>query len=156
MASDVAKRKYFHFRFFLRFCKKTQISFFAFVVSKIKARCGPKMAIYQMLLFKSSPNSHVAFGYIWGHNFWTNYNLDPLSTSKCPSEPQFCERWRHMWQKNGQKRSYNSYKRVTFISEHSLVLVWWGNKLKPKLCWQPFFYFLQLLFIHACQKFDWK
>ena len=25
-----------------------------------------------------------------------------------------------MWQKNGQKRSYNSYKRVTFISEHSL------------------------------------
>jgi hypothetical protein len=25
-----------------------------------------------------------------------------------------------MWQKNGQKRSYNSYKRATFISEHSL------------------------------------
>ena len=27
-----------------------------------------------------------------------------------------------MWQKNGQKRSYNSYTRVTFISEHSLYV----------------------------------
>ena len=25
--------------------------------------------------------------------------------------------------KNGQKRSYNNYKRVTFISEHSLVYI---------------------------------
>ena len=79
------------------------------------------MAIYQMLFFKSSPNSHEASGYIWGHNFWTNYDLDPLSTSKWPSEPPFCERWRYIWQKNGQKRSYNSYLRVTFISDHSLA-----------------------------------
>ena len=27
-----------------------------------------------------------------GNNFYTNQNLDPLSTSKWPSEPQFCER----------------------------------------------------------------
>ena len=33
------------------------------------------------------------------HNFWTNQNLDQLSTSKWPSEPQFCERWTYIWQK---------------------------------------------------------
>ena len=46
-----------------------------------------------------------------------------MSTSKWPPKPQFCERWRYIWQKNGQKLSYNSYKRVTFISEHSLLLL---------------------------------
>ena len=34
------------------------------VVSKKKARCGRKMAVYQMLLFKSSPNLHAASCYI--------------------------------------------------------------------------------------------
>ena len=33
------------------------------------------------------------------HNFWTNQNLDQLSTSKWPSEPQFCERWTYIWPK---------------------------------------------------------
>ena len=37
------------------------------------------------------------------HNFWTNQNLEQLSTSKWPSEPQFCERWTYIRQKNGQK-----------------------------------------------------
>ena len=57
------------------------------------------------LFFRSSPNSHADSGYIWGHNFWTNQSLDPLSTSKWPSEPQFCERYSYSWQKNGQKWS---------------------------------------------------
>ena len=35
------------------------------------------------------------------HNFWPNYNLDLLSTSKWPSEPQFCERYVCRWQKFG-------------------------------------------------------
>ena len=65
----------------------------------------------------------IAFCYIWGHNFWTNYNLDLLRTSKWPSEPQFCERWRYIWQNIGQKRSHKSYLRVTFISKHSLVCI---------------------------------
>ena len=37
------------------------------------------------------------------HNFWTNWDLEPWSTSKWPSEPQFCERWTYKWRKNGQK-----------------------------------------------------
>ena len=37
------------------------------------------------------------------HNLWTNQILDLLSTSKWPSEPQFCERWIYSWQKYGQK-----------------------------------------------------
>ena len=40
------------------------------------------------------------------HNFWTNQNLDLLSKSRWPSEPQFCERWTYICQKNGQKWSY--------------------------------------------------
>ena len=36
------------------------------------------------------------------HNFWTNWYLELLSTSKWPSESQFCERCSYSWQKNGQ------------------------------------------------------
>ena len=43
---------------------------------------GPKMAIYQLLFFGNSPNLHGASDYIWGHNFWPNQDLEPLSTSK--------------------------------------------------------------------------
>ena len=39
------------------------------------------------------------------HDFWTNWDLEPWSTSKWLSEPQFCERWTCKWQKNGQKWS---------------------------------------------------
>ena len=40
------------------------------------------------------------------HNFWPNYNLDLLSTSKWPSESQFCERLSYRW----QKMARNSHK----------------------------------------------
>ena len=38
------------------------------------------------------------------HNFWNNQNLHPLSISKWPSEPQFCERYIHL-QRNCRKWS---------------------------------------------------
>jgi hypothetical protein len=34
------------------------------------------------------------------HNFWTNYDLDLFSTSKWPSDLQFCERYKGRCQKN--------------------------------------------------------
>ena len=46
------------------------------VVGKKMTTYGCKMTIYQLLFFGSLPNSHVASGYIWGHNFWTNQDLD--------------------------------------------------------------------------------
>ena len=96
------------------------------------ARFGPKMAIYQLLFFGSSPNLHVASDYIWGHNFWPNQDLDPLNTSKWPSEPQFYERCSHIWPGMVVQRSfikedsflyrlYNSYLRGSFISEQTLL-----------------------------------
>ena len=39
------------------------------------------------------------------HNFWPNYNLNLLSTSKWPSELQFCERYVCIWRKFGWKWS---------------------------------------------------
>ena len=64
-------------------------------------------------------------GNIWilCHNFWTNYDLDLLSISNWPSEPQFCKRWIYIWQKCGQKQLYISHLRVTFVSDHSLHLL---------------------------------
>ena len=35
------------------------------------------------------------------HNVWTNYDLDLFSTSKWPSELQFCERYLCRWRKIG-------------------------------------------------------
>ena len=58
---------------------------------------------------------------ILSHNFWINQGLDLLSTSKWPSEPQFCERWKYIWRKNSQKWSYNGHLWGTFISNQSLV-----------------------------------
>ena len=63
----------------------------------------------------------MASGYLLDHSFWTNWNSDLLSTSKWPSEPQFCERKAYIWQKSGQKRSYSSHLRVTFVSDRSLI-----------------------------------
>ena len=91
------------------------------VVGKKMARYCRKLVIYQLLYFGSSPNLYAASGYIWGHNFGTNWNLGPLSISKWLSEPQLCERWRYIWQKTGQKQSYKSYLWLTFISKQSLV-----------------------------------
>ena len=79
------------------------------VVGKKIARYGLKMTIYQFLFFGSSPNLQRASGYIWGHSFWSNRDLDPSSTSNWPSEPQICERCTRRWWKNGQKRSYKGH-----------------------------------------------
>ena len=44
------------------------------------------------------------------------------------AEPQFCERQTYIWQKNGQKGSYNSLLSVSFISnqrsEYIINLTW--------------------------------
>ena len=42
------------------------------------------------------------FGFvcIFCHNFWTNYDLDLFSTSKWPSDLQFCERYKGRCRKN--------------------------------------------------------
>ena len=61
-------------------------------VGKTMAKYGLKMASHQLLIIGSSPSLHGASDYIWCHNFWPNQDLDPLSTSKWPSESQFCER----------------------------------------------------------------
>jgi hypothetical protein len=79
------------------------------VAGQKMARYGLKKAIYQLPFFRTSPNLLGASGYIWGHNFWPNQYLDPLDTSKLPSEPQFCERYTHIWQKNGQEWSYRGH-----------------------------------------------
>ena len=42
---------------------------------------------------------------VLSHSFCTNQSEDPLSTSKWPSEPQFCEIFFYSWHKNGQKWS---------------------------------------------------
>ena len=39
------------------------------------------------------------------HSFWFNQDIDTLSTSKWPSELQFCERFYCSWLKNGHKWS---------------------------------------------------
>ena len=41
----------------------------------------------------------------FGHSFWSNWDLDMISTSKWPSDPQFCERHLCNWPKNDQKWS---------------------------------------------------
>ena len=85
------------------------------------ARYGLKMTIYQLLCFGSSPNLHGASGYIWGHNFWPNQDLDPLSSSKWPLEPQFCERWTYLWQKMARKGHSKVIYKGTFVSKRSLL-----------------------------------
>ena len=95
---------------------------------------GLKMAIYQLPFFWSSPNLHAASGYIWGHNFWTNQDLDPLSTSKWPSEPQFCERWTYIWRKKGQKGRTEVIYKGTFISKQSLSeQLYKSGRIRPTL-----------------------
>ena len=62
------------------------------VAGKKMSRYSLKMTINQLLYFGSLPNLYGASGYVWGNNFRPNQDLDPLTTSKWPSEPQFCER----------------------------------------------------------------
>ena len=70
------------------------------------------------------------------HNFWSNQNVDLLSTSKWLSESQFCERWAYIWQKNGQKWLYKGH---IYIKGHSfpyrlyLYFLELGGKSKESL-----------------------
>ena len=70
-------------------------------------------------------------------------DLDPLSTSKWSFEPLFCKRWRYIWRKNGQKRSYNTLLlKITktdwkiavtstmYFSNQYDIKVSWGNRQK--------------------------
>ena len=83
------------------------------------ARKGSKMAIYQMLFFFFFELAKFARGLRL--HMWTNQDLDSLSTSKWPSEPQFCERNTYIWQEYGQKWSYNGCLSVCFISDQSII-----------------------------------
>ena len=54
------------------------------------------------------------------HNFWTNQNLNQVSTSKWPSELQFCERCTYIWQKMARNGLKTVIYKGTFISNQSL------------------------------------
>ena len=57
-----------------------------------KCKWNPKTQRTQMHFFlqyhKKNGNGNIC---ILSHNFWINQDVDLLSTSKWPSEPQFCE-----------------------------------------------------------------
>jgi len=53
-------------------------------------------------------------------NFWSNQNVDLLSTSKWPSEPQFCEIWTYIWQKMVRNGRTKAIYKGTFISIQTL------------------------------------
>ena len=61
-------------------------------------------------------------GNIWVlcHNFWTNQNLNQVSTSKWPSELQFCERCTYTWQKMARNGLKTVIYKGTFILNQSL------------------------------------
>ena len=71
------------------------------------------------ILYKNTLLHFFHFFILW-HNYCTNKDLDMLSTSKWPSEPQFCQRWTCICQKNGQKWLYNLICGVSFISKQSI------------------------------------
>ena len=54
------------------------------------------------------------------HYFWSNQNVDLLSTSKWPSEPQFCERWTYILQKMARKGRTKVIYKGTFICIQTL------------------------------------
>ena len=95
-------------------------------------------------------------------NFWTNHNLDQISTTKWPSEPQFCERWTYIWRKMARNywfmrnihfESVFSSKMSTFAHFHPHLL---NNKniktLFPKINLNPLFSKDILNPIFACKK----
>ena len=57
------------------------------------------------------------------HNFWTNQNLNQVSTSKWPSELQFCERCTYIWQKMARNGLKTVIYKGTFISNQSLFVL---------------------------------
>ena len=82
------------------------------------------------------------------HNFWTNHNLDQLSTSKWPSQPQFCEKWTYLWKKmTGNGRKIVIYQYLSFRSDYIYPHHLWFLKLQLTIAtW--FNYVLQLGFLH--------
>ena len=78
-----------------------------------------KQTQFSFFLQNHKKNENRNIWVLW-HNFWANYDLDLLSISNNPSEPQFCERWTYIWQKSGQKWLYDGHLRVTFVSDQSL------------------------------------
>ena len=63
---------------------------------------------------------HTASSYIWVHNFRANQDLDPLSTSKWPPEPQFCKRWIYICPKMARIGRPKVIFKGTFVSNMSL------------------------------------
>ena len=60
---------------------------------------------------------------ILSHNFWMNQGSDLFSTSKWPSQPQFCEIWSHSYQKiawNGRKMTI--YHSLSFPNSLYLII----------------------------------
>ena len=74
------------------------------------------------------------------HNFLTNWDTDPFSTSKWPSKSQFCERYLRRWQKKLLKLvvkwSFMSHKfcatvsTCLFISTPIFHVTEWQNGLR--------------------------
>ena len=78
------------------------------------------MSIYHFV----SPEKYI---YILCHNGWTNWGTDPVSTSKWPSEPQFCERYSCRWRKlarNGHKTTIlvGRWGRLPIDDEYAALL----------------------------------
>ena len=77
---------------------------------------------------KKNRNGNI---YVFCHNFWSNQNVDLLSTSKWPSEPQFCERWTYIWQKMVRNGRTKAIYKGTFISIQTLHTMFsqhkWSN-----------------------------
>ena len=84
------------------------------------------------------------------HNFWTNYDLDLFSTSKWPSELQFCEKY--LCKLDGKKLARHGLKTATYYAASFLLhcrrvlfshlLFLWRNivkvfdKMLDKVLWQ--------------------
>ena len=87
------------------------------------ARYGLKMTINQLLFFGSLPNLHGASGYIWGHNFRPNQDLEPISTSKWPDHQNLSfVKDKHTYGKQiARKGSTKVTYKETFVSKQSCL-----------------------------------
>ena len=74
-----------------------------------KTKNAKKANVFFSTISQKNGNGNIC---ILSHNLWINQGLDLLSTSKWPSEPQFCEMWSYSY----QKMAGNGHK--TAISDH--------------------------------------
>ena len=58
--------------------------------------------VFFSTILQKNRNANIC---IFNYNIWINQGFYLLSTSKWPSEPQFCEIWSYSCQKSGQKWS---------------------------------------------------